>query len=75
MAVVVAVVVSSIALATIVVISIVGYNKANSIESDYNSKMRDVVDQVNNAQYYEYEFDKKNKENINFQTSQGTIRK
>jgi hypothetical protein len=62
---VVAVVVSSIALATIVIVSIVGYNKANTIESDYNSKMRNVVDQVNNAQYYEYEFDKKNKANIN----------
>jgi hypothetical protein len=62
---VVAVVISSIALATILIISIVGYNKANTIESDYNSKMRDVVDQVNTAQYYEYEFDKKNKENIN----------
>ena len=59
------IVVGFIALASIVVISIVGFNKANYIQGDYNTKVKDVVDQVNSAQYYEYEFDKKHKAQTN----------
>jgi len=59
------IVVGFIALASIVVISIIGFNKANYIQGDYNTKVKDVVDQVNSAQYYEYEFDKKHKTQTN----------
>ena len=54
-------IVGSIALASIIVISIVGYNKANVLQTDYNNKMKDLVDQINAAQFYEYQYDKYNK--------------
>jgi hypothetical protein len=59
------IVVGFIALASIVVISIIGFNKVNHIQGDYNTKVKDVVDQVNSAQHYEYEFDKKHKAQTN----------
>lgn len=53
--------ISTIALTTIVVTTIVMANQITSVKQDYNSKMKNIVDQVNNAQFYEYEFDKKHK--------------
>jgi hypothetical protein len=49
----------------IVIISIFSFIKIDNIQSDYNTKMKDIVDQINAAQYYEYKFDKNNKSKIN----------
>ena len=54
-------IIGSIALATIIVISIIGYNKSNTIQGDYNTKMQSVVNQINTANYYDQQFDKKHK--------------
>ena len=55
------VIVGTIALASIIVISVLGVNKANEIQSNYDSKMKDLVEQINAAQFYEYQYDKNNK--------------
>jgi hypothetical protein len=50
---------------SIVIISIFSFIKIDSIRSDYNAKMKDIVDQINASQYYEYKFDKNNKSKLN----------
>lgn len=54
-------IIASVAVASIVVVTILGFIKANAIERDYDKKFKTVVDQINAAQYYEYQFDKKQK--------------
>ena len=48
-----------IALIAIIVITIFGIYNIRAIQNDYNTKINDVVDQVNNAQYYEYQYSQK----------------
>lgn len=57
-------IIASIAIASIIVVTIVGFVKANSIEKDYDNKFKSVVSQMNEAQYYEYAFDKRNKSKL-----------
>lgn len=45
----------------IVTISIFGYLKTTKIRKDYDNKMKDIVNQINSAQYSEYKFDKGHK--------------
>jgi hypothetical protein len=58
---------ASVGIITIIVIIILGsiiyYRYDNNIK-DTNSKMQALVDQINDSQYYEYKFDKKQDQNI-----------
>ena len=70
------VIVGTIALASIIVISVLGVNKANEIQSNYDSKMKDLVEQINAAQFYEYQYDKNNKKRTdNLQQDVNNVRK
>jgi predicted Holliday junction resolvase-like endonuclease len=48
---------------------IVNVQKINKIQSDYDSKMQDMIDQLNKNQYYNYQFDKRQEALINKNTS------
>ncbi len=58
------VVVSGLCLIVLIVVSIILYVKASNMKSNFNIHMRDMVDQINDAQYYAYKFDKKQEENV-----------
>ena len=63
-------VIGSIALVTIIVAIIIAIVQAKSIQMDYNTKMKDMVDQINSAQYYEYQYEKKHKSQTNDNSKQ-----
>jgi predicted PurR-regulated permease PerM len=48
---------------------VVNVQKINKIQSDYDSKMQDMIDQLNKNQYYNYQFDKRQEALINKNTS------
>ena len=52
-----------IILVLIIIIAVL-YNIIKIIRNDYNNKIANLIDQINNSQYYEYKFDKKNNSNL-----------
>ena len=56
--------ISGISLLAIIIVSIILFMGADRLKNDTQYTMRDIVDQVNDAQYYAYKFDKKQDANI-----------
>jgi len=48
----------------LILIIAVLYIIIKTMRNDYNNKIANLTDQINNSQYYEYKFDKKNKTNL-----------
>lgn len=61
---IVSTIVSTIAFATIVIVTIVLANQTKSAKEDVENRLRNVVDQVNTAQQYSYEFDKRQTQQV-----------
>lgn len=57
-------VVSGLSLTVIVVVSVVLYINAEKAQKSLDGTVKEVVDQINDSQYYAYRFDKKQEENI-----------
>lgn len=57
-------VLSTLSLTIIIIVTIVLFINTDKIKKDTESVMRDVVDQINDASYYSYKYDKKQEENI-----------
>jgi hypothetical protein len=57
-------VISGISLLAIIIVSIILFMGADKLKNDTQYTMRDIVDQVNDAQYYAFKFDKKQDANI-----------
>jgi hypothetical protein len=58
-------IISCVALISIVISTYVMTNQLSNVKHDYNTKLKDVVDQINDAQHYEYEYDIKQQQMIN----------
>lgn len=56
--------ISILCIAAIVGIAIWTWWQLSSIQKDFDRKLQNLIDQINNAQYYEYTFDKKQEKNI-----------
>lgn len=61
---IVSTVVSAIAFSTIVIVTIVLANQTRTAKDDVENRIRNVVDQVNTAQQYSYEFDKRQQQQV-----------
>jgi hypothetical protein len=55
---------SGLSLTVIVVVSVVLFINADKLKKETENTMKDVVDQINDSQYYAYKFDKKQEQNI-----------
>lgn len=58
------VIVSSISIVLVITSAIVLYRQNEKLKIDTRDKMQGLVDQINDAQYYEYKFDQKQDQNI-----------
>jgi len=58
------VIIGTVSIILIVTTGVVLYYKDEQIKKDTQSKMQGLVDQINDSQYYEYKFDKKQDQNI-----------
>jgi hypothetical protein len=62
-------------LTSIIILAIVLTTYAMNIKKDFNDQMRDVVDQINTAQYYQYELDKQSYDKLrNLDTNVNNVR-
>lgn len=61
---IVSTVVSAIAFTTIVIVAVVLANQTRTAKDNLEGRLRNVVDQVNTAQQYTYEFDKKQQQQV-----------
>ena len=61
---IVSTVVSAIAFTTIVIVTVVLANQTRTAKDNLEGRLRNVVDQVNTAQQYTYEFDKKQQQQV-----------
>lgn len=52
-------------LASFIVITVVLVTYSSGLKKDFSSKVRDVVDQVNTTQFYQYELEKKSYDKLN----------
>lgn len=57
-------IVSGLSLTVIVVVSVVLFINSESAKKSMNSTIKEVVDQINDSQYYAYRFDKKQEDNL-----------
>jgi len=61
---IVSTVVSAIAFTTIIIVAVVIANQTTTAKNQLEGKLRNVVDQVNTAQQYTYEFDKRQQQQV-----------
>ena len=61
---IVSTVVSAIAFSTIIIVAMVIANQTTTAKTEIEGKIRNVVDQVNTAQQYTYEFDKRQQQQV-----------
>jgi hypothetical protein len=61
---IVSTVVSAIAFSTIIIVAMVIANQTTTAKTELEGKIRNVVDQVNTAQQYTYEFDKRQQQQV-----------
>lgn len=57
-------IVSGLSLSVIIAVSIVLFFNVDHAKKNVDGTLRDVVDQINDSQYYAYKFDKKQEDNI-----------
>ncbi len=58
------IIISSLALIFVTTSAFVFYFQAEKVRNEARNNMQNMVDQINDAQFYEYKFDKKQEENI-----------
>jgi hypothetical protein len=56
--------ISGLSLVVMAVVTVVLFNNAEKIKGETRTIMKDVVDQINDSQYYAYQYDKKQEKNI-----------
>jgi hypothetical protein len=56
--------ISIFCIVAIVVVAIWTWWQVSLIQKQFDFKLQNLIDQINNAQYYEYTFDKKQEKNI-----------
>lgn len=71
---------SIIALVTIMLVAAYFYNENKKMKRETSAKFRELVDKINNANLYEYQFDKKQQETMknldhNIQVTNNLVRK
>jgi hypothetical protein len=55
---------SIIAILVIIIVAAYFYNETKNMKRDTSAKFRELVEKINNANLYEYQFDKKQQETI-----------
>lgn len=61
---IVSAIISAIAFTTIIIVTIIITNQTKFFKTDFQTRLRNVVDQINTSQQYTYEFDKKQQQQI-----------
>ena len=60
----VALITSSVALVSIIIVTLIGFQKMNSLQSYFDTNISSLTNEINDSRYYEYKFDKKSEQQL-----------